>query len=102
KPEARGSFMLIVSCEGSIAALVQQNGQWTDLRCRAGIGVESADAMVQIITPLAQKLETGTPVFYLHDGNNQRFAAEMMEQLRQFGAQDVTPEDALWRSIGQN
>ena len=99
---AKGSFLLIVSCEGSIAAIVQRDGQWTDLRCRSGVGTESVDPMIQIIAPLAQKLEPGTPVFYLHDGNDRKFSNEMLAQLQPIGAQDVTAEDMLWSMIGTN
>ena len=105
KPEAHGSFMLVALCEGSIAALVQQNGQWTDLRCRSGVGMDSADAMVQIVSPLAQKIQPGTPVLFLHDGIHKTFAAEMLQQLQQNGqveAQDISVEDQLWSTIGKN
>ncbi len=105
KPEAHGSFMLVALCEGSIAALVQQNGQWTDLRCRSGVGMDSVDAMVQIVSPLTQKIQPGTPVLFLHDGINKTFAAEMLQQLQQDGevqTQDISIEDQLWSTIGQN
>ncbi len=90
KPEARGNFLLIATCEGSIAALVQQAGQWTDFRCRTGVGIDNVEAMVQIIAPQVQKLQAGTPVFFVHDGNNPRFASEMMGHLESISAQDVT------------
>ncbi len=105
KPEAHGNFLLIALCEGSIAALIQQNGQWTDLRCRSGVGVDSVDAMVQIVSPLAQKIPPGTPVLFLHDGVNKTFATEMLQNLQQnsqVDAQDITIEDQLWSTIGQN
>jgi hypothetical protein len=89
KADPNGSFVLIVCCEGSIAALVQQAGQWTDLRCRSGIGSESLDAMVQIIAPLVQKAQTGTPVCFVHDGNDPKFAAAMMELLSKVGGKDL-------------
>lgn len=102
RPEAKGSFMLVACCDGSIAALVQQAGQWTDLRCRCGVGTESAEAMLQIIAPLVQKLQADTPLLFVHDGNDAAFAGEMMRQLQQVGGQDVTAEDELWRTIGLN
>jgi len=105
KPEAHGSFMLVALCEGSIAALVQQNGQWTDLRCRSGVGMESADAMFQIVSPLAQKVQPGAPVLLLHDGIHKAFAAEMLQQFQQNGqvdVQDISVEDQLWNTISNN
>jgi hypothetical protein len=105
KPEAQGSFMLVALCEGSIAALVQQNGQWTDLRCRSGVGMDSADAMFQIVSPLAQKIQPGTPVLFLHDGIHKNFAAEMLQQFQQNGqedVQDISVEDQLWNTISNN
>lgn len=101
RPEARGSFLLVACCEGSIAALVQQAGQWTDLRCRAGIGSD-VEGTLQIISPLVQKLTEGTPTFFLHDGNDAAFAASMMEQLSKIGTTDLTEEDQLWKVTGQN
>ncbi len=102
RPEAKGSFLLIVCCEGSIAAIAQREGQWTDLRCRSGVGTDSVDPMLQIVAPLAQKLEPGTPVFFLHDGNDKKFSDELLAQLNPLGAQDVTTEDMLWKMIGVN
>jgi hypothetical protein len=101
KPEAKGNFMLLATCEGSIAALVQQGGHWTDFRCRSSVGTENVDAMVQIIAPQVQKLQNGTPVFFVHDGNNPRFASELMGHLESIGAQDVSTEDLLWRILGE-
>lgn len=102
KSDPNGSFVLIVCCEGSIAALVQQAGQWTDLRCRSGIGSESLDAMIQIIAPLVQKAQPGTPVYFVHDGNDPKFAAAMMELLSRVGGKDLTIEDQIWSAIGLN
>ncbi|WP_038162816.1 hypothetical protein [Verrucomicrobium sp. BvORR106] len=102
KQDPNASFVIIACCEGSIAALVQQAGQWTDLRCRSGIGSESLDAMIQIIAPLVQKAQPGTPVYFVHDGNDPKFATVMMEQLSKVGGKDITTEDQLWSAIGLN
>jgi hypothetical protein len=102
RPEAKGSFLLIATCEGSIAALAQQAGQWTDLRSRSGVGTENPEAMLQIIAPLVQKFPPGTPVFYVHDGTDERFTTIMMNQLTRIGAMDISADDQLWRSIGMN
>ena len=101
RPEARGNFLFVACCEGSIAALVQQGGQWTDLRCRAGVGSD-VEGNIQIITPLVQKLTEGTPTFFLHDGNDNGFGEGMMEQLSKIGAKNITEEDQLWKIIGQD
>lgn len=102
QPEAKGSFLLIATCEGSIAALVQQDGQWTDLRCRSGLGTDGIDSMVQIIAPMVQKIPQGTPVYYVHDGTDEGFSSAMMAQLNQIGAKDISVTDQLWDSIGMN
>lgn len=102
RSEAKGSFLLIATCEGSIAALVQQDGQWTDLRCRSGVGTDSVDAMLQIVAPLVQKVPQGTPVLYVHDGTDERFSSSMMQQLSQIGGKDITTPDQLWDAIGMN
>ncbi len=102
RPEAKGSFLLIATCEGSIAALAQQAGQWTDLRCRSGVGMDSPEAMLQIVAPLVQKFPAGTPVFYVHDGTDEKFPVAMMEQLARIGAADITEDNQLWRAIGLN
>lgn len=105
KPEALGSFLLVAICEGSIAALVQQNGQWTDLRCRSGVGMDSVDAMVQIASPLVQKSQPGTSVMVLHDGIHKAFASDFIKALQQQGeleVKDVSAEEELWTAIGHN
>jgi hypothetical protein len=102
KPEAKGSFILIATCEGSLAALVQLDGQWTDLRCRTGVGADGIDAMIQIIAPMVQKVPQGTRVFYVHDGNDEKFSSAMMAQIEQIGAKDISVADQLWDCIGMN
>ena len=100
RPEAKGSFLLVATCEGSIAALVQQDGQWTDMRCRSGVGTDSVEAMLQIISPMVQKIQPGTPVLYVHDGTDEKFSSAMMEQLRTIGGRDASSQDQLWDVIG--
>jgi hypothetical protein len=100
KPEARGSFVMIATCEGSLAALVQQDGQWTDLRCRTGVGADGIDAMIQIIAPMVQKVPQGTRVYYVHDGNDEKFSSAMMAQIEQIGGKDISVTDQLWECIG--
>ena len=102
KPTAKGSFLLIATCEGSIAALIQQDGQWTDLRCRSGVGTDGIEAMLQIVSPLVQKLQPGTPVLYVHDGTDEKFSSAMMEHLRTVGGRDVASQDHLWDAIGNH
>lgn len=102
RPEAGGSFLLIATCEGSIAALVQQDGQWTDLRCRSGVGTDGVDAMLQIIAPMVQKVAQGTPVYYVHDANDEKFSRAMMEQIQQIGGRDISGPDQLWDCMGSN
>ena len=58
--------------------------------------------MLQIIAPLVQKFPPGTPVFYVHDGTDERFSTVMMNQLARIGATDISEDDQLWRSIGMN
>jgi hypothetical protein len=105
RPEARASFVLIATCEGSLATLVQQDGQWTDLRCRSGVGMETVDPMIQIVSPLAQKIQAGSTVMLLHDGMHPPFCAEMLKKLQllgEFDVKDISIEDQLWNTIGQN
>jgi hypothetical protein len=102
RPEARGSFLLIATCEGSIAALVQVAGQWTDLRCRSGVGTDGVDSMVQIIAPMVQKVPQGTPVYFVHDANDEKFSHAMMVQLQTIGGKDVSVPDQLWDCLGKN
>jgi len=100
--EASGSFLLIVCCEGSVAALVQQDGQWTDMRCRSGVGMDSTEGMIQIIAPMVQKIQAGTTINFVHDGIDAKFAAAMMAQLQQIGCKDITEDDQLWRVLHQS
>jgi hypothetical protein len=94
------SFVLIGACEGSIAALAQQEGQWKDLRCRSGLGFEAVETALQIISPLVAKAPPGTPVFYISDGQDLKFRHDLMSQLEKVGARDLTHEDLLWQVIG--
>ena len=101
RPEATKSFVLIATCEGSVAALVQQDGQWTEVRCRSGLGTDSAEPVMQIVAPLLQKLQPGTPVLYVHDGTDEKYTAAMMQQLEPNAAKDVSGGDLLWKITGQ-
>ena len=102
QPEATGSFLLIASCEGSIAALLQQDGLWTDIRCRSGLATDTPEPAQQIIAPLISKITPGTSVFFVHDGIDPKYAQAMIQQLSQSGAKDVSSEDMLWKLIGTN
>lgn len=97
-----GSFVLVGACEGSVAALAQQDGQWKDLRCRSGLGVEAVETALQIISPLVAKAPPGTPVFFISDGQDQKFRQDLMAQLEKVGAKDLTQEDLLWKILGAN
>lgn len=95
-------FVFVASCEGSVAVLVQHEGQWKDLRCRSGLGPEAVETSLQIISPLMQKVPEGTPLFYISDGNDTKFRAEIMTHLEKLGATDITSEDVLWKLVGVN
>ena len=89
---------------GAVAlnALLQQDGQWTDVRCRSGLGTDSAEPAMQIIAPLISKLQAGTPVFLVHDGVEPRYAEGLIAKFDQAVAKDVSGVDMLWRMIGEN
>lgn len=96
------NMVLIASCEGSISVLVQMDGQWKELRCRSGLGPDAVETSVQILSPLVQKVPQGSPVYYISDGQDARFRAELLVHLERFGVQDLTQEDLLWKVIGMN
>jgi len=100
-PEARGNFLLVAMCESSIAALVQLDGAWKDLRCRSGLGTDSVEPMLQIIGPLASKITPGTPVYFVHDGINENLSSQMMEQLASVDAKDLSGPDYLWKLMSE-
>lgn len=93
------SFVLIASCEGSISALSQQDGQWRDFRCRSGLGLDAVETTLQIVSPLVAKAAPGTPVFFVCDGQDEKFRSEMMQHLEKVGARDLTQPDLLWQII---
>ncbi len=97
-----GSYLLITSSEGSVAALAQQDGQWRDLRCRSGLGMDGVDTALQIISPLVAKAPPGTPVFFMSDGQDNSYRKELMEQLERVGATDLTQDDLLWKIVGHH
>ena len=95
------AFVLIAACEGSVAALCQQDGQWRDLRCRSGLGLEAVETTLQIISPLVAKAPPGTPVFFVSDGLSGSYRAELMSHLEKVGGKDLTREDLIWDIIGK-
>jgi hypothetical protein len=100
--DANGNYLLIACVEGSVAAIVQQAKQWKDMRCRCGVGTDNMEATFQIIAPLVTKLTPGTPVYFVHDGNDANYARQMMEELEKVGGKDISTEDQLWKTIGQS
>jgi hypothetical protein len=66
------------------------------------VGTDGIEAMLQIVSPLVQKLQPGTPVLYVHDGTDEKFSSAMMEQLRTIGGRDVASRDQLWNAIGNH
>lgn len=94
------NMVLISTCEGSIAVLIQQDGQWKELRCRSGLGVDAVETSLQIVTPLLQKVSPDSAVYFISDGQDAKFRTEMLSHLQQVGVTDLTEEDMLWRVIG--
>jgi hypothetical protein len=41
-------------------------------------------------------------VYYVHDGNDEKFSSAMMQQLQQIGAKDLTVTDQFWICIGNH
>ncbi|WP_397382787.1 hypothetical protein, partial [Prosthecobacter sp.] len=95
-------FVLIAACEGSLAVLVQQEGQWRDIRCRSGLGPEAVETALQIISPLLAKVPQGSPVYFVGDGHDSKFRTELMLHLEKVGAADLTQDDLLWTIIGEH
>ncbi|MBE7495848.1 MAG: hypothetical protein HS117_12960 [Verrucomicrobiaceae bacterium] len=96
------NFVLVTACEGSLGVLVQQDGQWKDVRCRSGLGPDAVDTALQIISPLLSKIPQGSPVFFLGDGQDNKFRTELMFHLEKVGANDLTQDDLLWQLIGES
>jgi len=94
------NLALICACEGSVAVLLQQDGQWKELRSRSGMGPDAVETSIQIITPLLQKLPQGSPIYFISDGQDVKYRTEVMSQLERLGAQDITQEDLMWNVIG--
>lgn len=95
-------FVLIAACEGSLAVLVQQEGQWKDVRCRSGLGPEAVETALQIISPLVSKVPEGSPIYFISDGHDNKFRTELMLHLEKVAATDLTQDDLLWNIIGEH
>jgi hypothetical protein len=95
-------FVLIAACEGSLAVLVQQEGQWKDVRCRSGLGPEAVETALQIISPLVSKVPEGSPIYFVGDGHDNKFRTELMLHLEKVAATDLTQDDLLWTIIGEH
>lgn len=95
-------FVLIAACEGSLAVLVQQEGQWKDVRCRSGLGPEAVETALQIISPLVSKVPEGSPIYFVADGHDNKFRTELMLHLEKVAATDLTQDDLLWTIIGEH
>ncbi|SKA92090.1 hypothetical protein SAMN02745166_01838 [Prosthecobacter debontii] len=94
------NMVLVSACEGSIGVLVQQDGQWKELRCRSGLGPDAVETSLQIISPLLQKVPQGSPVYFISEGQDAKFRADLFVHLERVGAVDMTQDDILWRAIG--
>jgi hypothetical protein len=95
------AFVLVAACEGSVAALAQQDGQWKDFRCRSGLGAQAVATTLQIVSPLVAKAPPNTPVFFVSEGQDEGFRNEIMKELSNVGARDLTQSDILWKVISQ-
>jgi hypothetical protein len=96
------NFVLIAACEGSLGVLVQQEGQWRDVRCRSGLGPEAVETALQIISPLLSKVPEGSPIYFIGDGHDNKFRSEIMLHLDKVHATDLTQDDLLWTIIGEH
>jgi hypothetical protein len=92
-------LLLLASCKGSIAALRQKGGQWSELRCRAGLDAEDPSQALQMIAPFLNTSTPDTRVLFMNNETESRFAETLKPQLQNLMVVDITEKDQLWSTL---
>lgn len=100
--EAAADVLLIAVCDGSVCALRQKMGTWTELRCRSGLTPDDAAAVMSVVHPFLQTIEPSTRVLFMADRPNTPLAAEFLPMLANYHVTDLTEPDSLWKSVVLN
>lgn len=98
---AMSDLLMIGACSGSICALRQKSGQWSELRCRAGLDAENPTQALQMIAPFLNSATPETRVLFMNHELESRFAETLKPQLKNLMVVDVTEIDQLWSSFIQ-
>lgn len=102
RKEAAADVLLIAVCDGSVCALRQKMGTWTDLRCRSGLTPDDASAVMALVQPFLQAIDASTRILFMADRPSTPLAADFLPQLSNYHVTDITEPDALWKSFCSN
>ena len=92
-------LLLVAACKGSISALRQKGGQWSELRCRAGLDSEDPGQALQMIAPFLNTATPETRVLFMNHETESRFAEALKPQLQNLMVVDITETDQLWSTM---
>ncbi len=96
---AMEDLLLITACSGSICALRQKSGQWSELRCRAGLDPEDPTQAVQMVAPFLNTATANTRVLFMNNETESRFGEIFKAHLKGLMVVDVTETDQLWSAM---
>ena len=96
---AMEDLLLVTACSGSICVLRQKSGQWSELRCRAGLDPEDPTQALQMVAPFLTTATANTRVLFMNNETESRFAETFKAQLKGLMVVDVTETDQLWSAM---
>ncbi len=95
-------LVLVAACEGSVCALRQRLGQWTELRCRSGLDPSDPGPALQVLSPFLSGASPQTRLVFMNSEPNHHYGQALLERMGSLIVEEVTEDNQLWRCLTAN
>lgn len=103
EPAAKNTGKLyIVCCEGSVCAMLQSGELWTELRSRSDLYTDDFLPVIDLVQPLAARLEDGAEILLVVDDSGSEAAELLREKFPNVRVEDLSQSQHLWRVLSES
>lgn len=95
-----GTLILAALCDGSLAALTQEEEQWTKLRSRTDLYTDDPTPAFDLLLPMIEEAGPEAQVLMIADTLRPEFAQQLAARVPHNRISDVTVPDQLWKLLG--
>ncbi len=100
-PDAKtGTIVMAALCDGSLAALTQEDEQWTKLRSRTDLYTDDPAPALDLLLPMIEEAGPEAQVLLMTDTSRPEFAEQLAARVPEVRISDVTVPAQLWKLLG--